>query len=382
MKYKSGKNAVLITSSSFLPSTGGVQTHLDDLCRYLRSANQKYFVVTCQPDNPKVRGKFIERSEYFLILRMPIFGKNALCLTRLKFFYENLLLFIGSFFILLRYHSQIRTVHGHGFAFCLKPLKLIFPSKKFLISTHNLYHFRKHGKIRNAIVRWALFSNDFILAVSQQSRNELIEAGFNSEKIMVFNQWVNQKKFKPLDKTFAKKQLGWQGRFIVLFVGRFEPEKGAGLFMQVADVVANEITFAFIGDGPMYEQIKHQASIRGNVIFVGKVKNEDIPFYLNAADILVVPSQWDDPRPRVILEALACGLPVIATNRGGIAETVNSGVGLLVSPPEKDVENISEAIEELYNNRDKLRCFSENAVALINEKYSLKNANLIVNSYS
>lgn len=376
------KKAVLIISNSFSPSTGGIQTHLDDLCRYFLSRGEKLFVVTCQPDNSKLRARYVERSENCLIVRMPVFGKNLLCFRRLKFPYENILLFLGSVFIILRYGNHIKTVHGHGLAFYLKPLKLLFPSKRFVLSTHNLYHFHKHGKIRNAIVRWALFSNDFILAVSQQSRNELVAAGFRAEKITVFHQWVNQEKFKPFDKTSAKKQLNWQNRFIVLFVGRLVPEKGAGLLMQIADTAPMEITFAFIGDGPMAEEIEQQAPARQNVIFIGKVKNENIPVYLNAADVLVVPSQWDDPRPRVILEALACGLPVIATARGGMPETISPDVGILVSPPEKDVENISNAIEKLYKNRQKLSYFSRNAVKQAKENYSVKNAELIASSYN
>ncbi|MDD5458729.1 MAG: glycosyltransferase family 4 protein [Phycisphaerae bacterium] len=376
------EKAVLIISNSFLPSTGGVQTHLDDLCRHLLSSDKKVFVVTCQPDKSKTKSKYIERSENCIIVRMPVFGMNLLGLMRLKFLYENILLFLGSFFVILRYYSRIKTIHGHGFAFYLKPLKLLFPSKRFVLSTHNLYHFPQHGKLRNSIVRWALFSNDFVLTVSKQSRDELVKAGFDSEKITVFHQWVNQEKFKPFDKVSAKKRLGWQGRFIALFVGRFELEKGAELLMQVADKTCENITFAFIGDGPMAEQIKEQASDRKNAVFIGKVKNEDIPSYLNAADVLVVPSQWEEPMGRVVLEAFACGLPVIATARGGMPETITSDVGILVSPPEKDVENISKAVNQLYNDQDKLRYFSKNAVTLINEKYSHKNAELIVGSYS
>lgn len=379
---KKDKKGILIISASFSPSTGGVQTHLDDLCRYLISSGLRVFVVTCQPTVSKMKGRYIERSEDCLIIRLPLFGWKLLPHRRLKFLYEIITLFLGSFFLLLSYHRHIAAIHGHGIAFYLKALKFICPSKRIVLSTHNLYHFDGHSRIRNLIVRWALSSMDFILAVSEQSRGELIEAGIDPEKIAVFHQWVNHRKFKPIDKEQAKRDVGWENSFVVLFVGRFVPEKGAKLLMQVTGKVNRGITFAFIGDGPMAEELEREASSHNNVIFVGKIQNKKLPLYLNASDVLVIPSMWEDPRPRVILEALTCGLPVIATKRGGIPESMNNSVGILIDgPEEKYMESISRAVDELYEDREHLLLLSENAVKYANEKYSDKNAELIVKSY-
>lgn len=378
IKYNKG---IMITSASFKPSNGGVQTHLDDLCRYLVLSGFRVFVVTCQPTSAQFKGRHIERSNGLLIIRLPLWGWDLFSDVRLRSLYEMLSLFLGSLFLLLIYYRNISVIHGHGFAYYLKPLKCIFPAKRVVLSTHNLFHFHSHSSRRNMIVRWMLSSMDFILAVSEQSRDELIEAGLDTAKIKVFHQWVNHDIFKPIDKAHAKKEVGWSKHFIVLFVGRFVPEKGAGLLMQVAEKADKGITFAFIGDGPMSAEIERDASVRENVLFIGKIQNENLPVYLNASDILVIPSQWEDPRPRIILEALSCGLPVIGTKRGGIPETLNDEVGVLVSPPEKDVENILKAISELYYNRDKLALLSRNAIKYTNDKYSDKNAELILKSY-
>jgi len=382
MKKQTGKKGVLLISSSFRPSIGGVQSYLDDLCEYLLSRDIRVFVVTCQPNTSKVRGKFIEKSENFLAIRLPLFGLKLLYFQRLKFLYENLVLFLGSLFVLLIHNRSISAVNGNGYAFYLRALKLFFPSKRFVLSTHNLYHFDKHSKMRNAIVRWVFSKVDRILTVSQQSKAELANIGLDAERITNFHCWVNQNKFRPMDKSRAKQRYEWSDKFIVLYVGRLVPEKGPGLLMQAADRVDKKITFAFIGDGPMAEELKEAALSRENAIFIGKIEYEELPVYLNASDVFVIPSQWDEPYGRVILEALCCGVPVIGTKRGGIPEIINDKVGILVSPPEKDVENISNAIEELYKDRQRLSNLSKNAIKQVNEKYSVKNAELIASSYN
>lgn len=375
------KKGIMIISASFRPSSGGVQTHLDDLCRYLIFSGFRVFVLTCRPTDANVKYKLIERSDELLIIRLPLIGWNLLYYVRLKSLYEMVVLYLGASIFLLMYYSSISVIHGHGFAYYLKPLKFMFPSKRVVLSTHNLFHFPNHSGIRNKMVVWLLSSMDFILAVSEQSKQELIGAGLDAARINIYHQWVDHDKFRPMDKDQAKKDVGWFSSFIVLFVGRFVPEKGAELLMHIAEKAEKGITFAFIGDGPMSEEIERSASLFDNVIFIGKIDNNNLPVYLNASDILVIPSQWEDPRPRIILEALSCGLPVIGTKRGGIPETLNDDVGVLVEPPEKDIDNISHAISELYNNQDKLSLLSRNAAKYANEKYGVKNAELILISY-
>lgn len=374
------KKGVLIISPSFHPDMGGMATHLDDLCKYLLASDYRVFVATCQPIMIKKKSKYYEQSENIVILRAPLFGWRIFVPSgRLRFLYESFLLFSTAFLLLLTQHRNINVIHTHGHtaSFISKLLKTIF-SKRVVLSTHNQMGFNP-AKTSNRLVQHALMSMDFILAVSEQSKDELIDLGVDPQNISVYTQWVNQETFKTKDKEMSKEELGWLGKFIVLYVGRMEPSKGAGVLLDAAKRAGTDITFAFIGTGSMAENISDTASSSSNVIFIGEVANKNLPQYLNASDLLVVPTQLNEGFGRVIIEAFSCGLPVIGSGRGRIPDIINKDVGMIVDPP--DSENILNAINKLYKERDKLSFFSRNAIKYAKESYSDKNAETIVESY-
>jgi glycosyltransferase involved in cell wall biosynthesis len=181
-----------------------------------------------------------------------------------------------------------------------------------------------------------------------------------------------------LDRDRCKERLGWEGNFIVLFVGRFIWIKGTGLLIEIAKQVDRRICFAFIGDGPLTEEIKEASLKSENILYVGKIDNKELSVYYNASDIVVVPSQYEEGFGRVTLEALSCGTPVIASNRGGIPEAMDETVGVLVEPT---VENLRRVIEELYHNRGKLERLANNCRRYAERNFSKENARVIVRSY-
>ena len=158
-------------------------------------------------------------------------------------------------------------------------------------------------------------------------------------------------------------------------MGRFAKEKGPGLLVEIATEIKEDIYFAFAGAGLLEEYIKRTAAVNKRILMLGKIANMDIPNYLAAADIIVVPSLWEDPRPRVLLEALAMGLPIVATKRGGIPETILNA-GIIVNEPVKD--GIKEAILMLFREQKKREMYSQKALKLSKIKYSEDNANFII----
>jgi glycosyltransferase involved in cell wall biosynthesis len=206
----------------------------------------------------------------------------------------------------------------------------------------------------------------------------LARIGIDEGKVQVYTYWVDQEVFRPLDRDGCKERLGWKGKFIVLFVGRFIRIKGAGLLIETAKQVDRRICFAFIGDGPLAEEIKGASLKSENILYVGKIDNKELSVYYNASDIVIVPSQYEEGFGRVILEALSCGTPVIASNRGGIPEAVDEVVGVLVEPT---VENLRRVIKELYHNRGKLERLANNCRRYAERNFSEENAHVIVRSY-
>lgn len=375
------KESVLILSPFFSPNIGGVETHLEDLCEYLRTHNHKVYVLTYQPLTTKARGSKIEKKENLEIYRIWWPGFNLFHKLEpypvLEFLYLTPRLFISSLLFLLKNRERIDVIHAQGLnaSFIAKVLSKVF-NKRFVASTHAIYELSPRS-LTAKVVKRILSSADKLLALSELSKKELIQIGLHENKVDIYRYWVDQTVFKPLDRDEAKKHLGWNGRFIVLFVGRFIKIKGAGVLLGVAKQVTKDIYFAFIGDGPLAEEIRKVSDKIPNVLFVGKVNNRDLPMYYNAVDILCVPSQYEEGFGRVILEALSCGVPVIGSNKGGIPEALDSSVGVLIKPT---VQEIKEKIEFLFDNPQELERLKNNCRRYALDKFSIKNAKLIEES--
>jgi glycosyltransferase involved in cell wall biosynthesis len=134
----------------------------------------------------------------------------------------------------------------------------------------------------------------------------------------------------------------------------------------------------FVGDGPLANEVKAASNNFGNVIFVGKVENRELNTYYNAADLVIVPSLYEEGFGRVVLEALSCGTPVMASNRGGIPEALNQSVGMLVEP---SVSEIEEKIHHLYVYREDLVGLARRCREYADERFSERNAKVIEESY-
>ena len=377
------KKNVLILSPFFRPSVGGVETHLDDLCEYLRTHNYQVYVLTYQPITTKAKGKRIEREEGLEIRRYWWLGFNLFHRLAhypvLNFIYLTPRLFMCTFCFLLLRRKKIDIIHAQGLnaAVIAKFMKIMF-KKKVVMSTQALYNFRK-GSLFSRVTRWTLFSLYKIIAESDESKKELMEIGIPKPKIAVFSHWVDQEQFKPRDKEKCKAKLGWQGKFIVLFVGRLIPIKGAATLLEVAQQTDPGISFAFIGAaGPQVELVGTAAHKRDNVIFVGKVDYQNLATYYNAADVFIIPSRYEEGVARVMLEALSCGTPVIGTKRGSIPTVLNSSVAILIEPT---AEKFKETIEFLYHNPQELKRLAQNCRPYAESRFSLDNVKIIIDNY-
>ncbi len=377
------KEKLLIISPFFRPNIGGVETHLDDLCEYLRTNGYIVYVLTYQPITTKARGAAVEKKNNLEIIRYSWFGLNLFHKLEkypvFEFLYLTPWLLFRSFIFMLRNPGRIDVIHAQGFnaSFIAKILSKTF-NKRFVASTHAIYGTNAKS-LTAALMKWTLSSAGKILTLSKKSKDELIKLGVPESRIDVYTYWVNQQIFKPMDKIEAKKKAGWEGKFVVLFVGRFIKIKGTDVLLDVAKHIRNGIYFAFIGDGPMSEDIKKSSGNIANVIYVGRVENHELPVYYNASDIFIIPSLYEEGFGRVILEAISCGVPIIGANRGGIPEAVDDSVGVLVEPASNDLKS---AITELYTNRQKYEMLAGNCRDYAIKHFSDRNARIILNSYT
>jgi glycosyltransferase involved in cell wall biosynthesis len=178
--------------------------------------------------------------------------------------------------------------------------------------------------------------------------------GQDEESVVLVESAVDTSLFRPVDRTPADEVR-------VGYVGRLSEEKAPLAFVDVAAKVADpRIHFVMAGAGPLEAKLQRYVARSGNrVSFIGVV--DEIAAHLGSLDMLVVPSVFDG-RPVVVLEALALGVPVIATRVGGLPALVHDGeTGFLVEPG--DTEAIAQHVRRLANDSDELEELRKSARA-------------------
>ena len=144
------------------------------------------------------------------------------------------------------------------------------------------------------------------------------------------------------------------GKRIVLFAGKLARFKGVDVLLDAVKLYENsepETITLIVGDGEEREALHRQAEEIGlrSVRFTGSVDQNTLRKFYNIADVSIVPSRRE-PFGLVAIEAMACGIPVIASNQGGLPDFVNDSVGALVTP--EDPEDLADMILETLDRED------------------------------
>ncbi|MHA2216762.1 MAG: glycosyltransferase family 4 protein [Candidatus Hodarchaeales archaeon] len=182
--------------------------------------------------------------------------------------------------------------------------------------------------ILRLFTRVAFFLTDGIIVLGPFMNDQILSRGFKNKRIAMIPQPIDHDRFFPpsnLDKERFKKELGIEKRKkIVLFVGRLQKLKGAEILLHIIPQVLrqrSDIVFYLIGEGRYYN--KFRGFDQNKVIVIGEVSHEKIDLYYKAADLFILPSLTEG-LPNVILEALACGVPVVASGVGEIPWLVSN----------------------------------------------------------
>lgn len=369
-------------SPYFSPAVGGVETHLNDLCKYLSLKKNTLFVRTYKAFGAAKRGSSEENSNYVKIHRLWWPDFNLIFKLEkypiLKFLYLFTGLFFDCFLFLLRNSQKIDVIQVHGFIAALIGVILgkLF-NKRIVVNTH--VGFNLSGGFMTQLIKLTLLASDKILVLTSGVKKFLINLGIPDEKIDVYHYWVDQKTFSPVKN--AKAKLNWEGKFVVLFVGRLIEVKGVRIIFELAKDLEN-ITFAIVGSGPLAEELKERSKEYKNVIFLGKINNEDLPLCYSGSDVLLIPSQvikqeYEEGIPRVMIEALSCGLPVITTPAGGIPDVFSPNTGMMIND---NVKQLNNALEKLYINQDILKKAARNSRPFAKDVFGINNAEIIEKS--
>ena len=278
--------------------------------------------------------------------------------------------------------NDLIHVHGHPYLSSFLAAKIAKRySKPLVLTQHNT--FIEYNNIWDtaervndlAIGKQVLNEANKIIVVSDATKKYVLSLGANPEKVEVLHNGVDLNRFKPLSevKYQMRKKLGIsKDANVVLTVRRIVYKNGIDTLLESAEIAVKrnpKLVFVVVGKGPDSEEVKEkigQLRMQNNFKLTGFVSDEDLPLYYNIADLFALPSKSGEGLPLVVLEAMSCGLPVIATNVGGTSEVMSKDYGKLVPPNSPD--SLAEALVEF--SRKDVAALKKDLRAMMEEKYS------------
>jgi glycogen(starch) synthase len=213
--------------------------------------------------------------------------------------------------------------------------------------------------IGGLIERWGEHSAEAVSVITSRLHRLLLSDGVDENRVHLIPPGVNPSLFEgPFEDPFAGIR-----RPRVLFVGRLAPQKGVSTLVEAAGLLKEpSAQVLLVGDGPERSKLERDAERLGvddRLHFVGFFAHERLPAVLAHADLLVLPSLYEE-LGTVLLEAMQAALPIVASRTGGIPDVIEDGVNGILVPPDEP-EELAHAINRLLADRDLARRLSEGA---------------------
>ena len=260
--------------------------------------------------------------------------------------------------------EDIDIIHGH----------YLFPAGAAAVEVGNEYNIKTyvtaHGSdmfelyktqpLMRSPIKKVLKNADGVFAVSNALRHEIIATGVPGIANKTKLSWnsVDINKFSNKENDSFRQEYKLFDKPTVLFVGNLIKRKNVVSLLEAKKLSHSDYYLGVVGDGPEFKKLKKKVedeNIR-DVIFTGS--RTDVENIIPSCDLLVLPS-FSESFGLVLIEALACGKPVIGSDVGGISEIINKDVGLLVDP--KNPSSIAKAIDTLVNDENLRYVLSLNA---------------------
>lgn len=240
--------------------------------------------------------------------------------------------------------------------------------RKIVSTVWEVIPFNNEGIRRRKEYKRQAFENiDKFIAVTHKAKDTLVKEGVNPEKISVVNMGIDIKKFKPVHSKINSSSIN------ILCVARLVPEKGITDLLEAFLKIKEKnpkVKLTFIGSGPLKKEL-----IGYKNIFVKSLPYQQIQKEYQRADIFCLPSRetktWAEQYGMSLLEAMACGLPIVTTNSGAIPEVVGDAALITRKSDPKSLESNLEKL--IYDEalRDSLSIIARKRAV---EKYDCRKA--------
>ncbi|MEN3013530.1 MAG: glycosyltransferase [Endomicrobiia bacterium] len=230
-------------------------------------------------------------------------------------------------------------------------------------------------------VKWFYNSCDIIEVPSAEYINILKNEGFEENKLRLFKRGIDLDTFafKPEGKKFIEEKFGIKEGLNLLYVGRISKDKNIDFILDVYKELIKSnslINLIMVGDGPYLEELKNKYRSLNNIVFTGKIENKFLPYVYSASHIFLFPSTTDT-FGMAVLEAQACGLPAIVSDKGGPKNIIIDGKTGFIS----EANNLSNWLEKtnvllnmIQNNPSMYLQFREASRKNVEENYNLEEA--------
>lgn len=197
---------------------------------------------------------------------------------------------------------------------------------------------------------------DTFIALTHFAKTKFIEGGLPAKKIKVKPNFFNEE--RPI---FGNKN----SRKGALFVGRISHEKGIKTLLKAWETL--DVPLRIAGDGPLMRMVKEKNTSK--IVILGKISSSQVSQEMAKASFLVMPSEWYEGFPMVIVEAFAHGLPVVASNLGGMSEIVENNItGLHFEAG--NPKDLAEKVLWMHNHPNECKKMGETARKMYEEKYT------------
>ncbi len=237
---------------------------------------------------------------------------------------------------------------------------------------------KRYNPLRNVFIKRYLRSCDALFSVSDALRDALVAHGIKG--VETVHTGMNAEAWHPDPARVAefRKKHELEGKQVVLFGGRLSAEKGGGAALKALALVAKEVPQAVLlvvgvvdeFARAMQEEAK-KLGVADKVVYTGWIEGQEKQDAFYASDIVLAPSIYLDPLPRVVLEGMVAGKPVIASKYGGAPEAVLDGeTGFIVDP--RNPEEVAEKLRALFYNPAKAEALGAAARARIEMEFNLK----------
>lgn len=362
------KKRVVIFTGYFLPFLGGIERYTDNLCKELKNNGCDITIVTSNHDPDNLSYYEMGNFEIYRLpikkvasSRYPIPNKNKLWRKMINEI-ENK----NIDYIFCNTRFQLTTLIGCGVA----KKKNIVP----VVVDHGSDHFTVNNKVldffgekyEHFLTNKVKKYNPSFYGVSNRCTEWLKH--FDIEASGVFYNSIDGNAYeKYKDKFYVEKN---EKEIIISYAGRIIKEKGVYLLLESFLKLSNKynnIKLVVAGDGPILDDLKANY-VNDNISFPGKLNYDQVMSLYNSSDIFVHPSMYPEGLPTSILEAGLMKCAVIATDRGGTIEVINSdSLGIIM---EENEVSLTESLEKLINDKKLMKKLASNLHDRINDNFT------------